>query len=350
MTEHEQERLRALLARPLPLRDRTAPGRLWLAPMAGLGHVAFRHVLAGFGGCGLYFSEMCTARGLNTENRKSSPNFRWRDTETASLVIQISGAEPEHMALAARRIASEGFFGVDINMGCSATAMTKRGAGAALLREPEKAAAVVRAVRSAVNAVDPDMPVLVKFRTGWSQDPGPACDMARLLAESGADALVFHPRVAPDRRTRPPVWAHIRLVAEAAGIPVFGNGNVQTPEDCLRLLEETGCAGASVGRMAVARPWLFAAWVRGERFGPEVYRETALAMLDALEEHFDPQRAVKRYKKYAVYLAANYRFGHDLLPKLTKGDCLDDFRAQVRSLLHDDLETARRPSVHLFTY
>jgi nifR3 family TIM-barrel protein len=349
MTEEERERLRALLARPLPLRGRTASGRLWLAPMAGLGHVAFRRVLAGFGGCGLLFSEMCTARGLDTENRKSSPNFRWRDEEADSLVLQISGADPVEMALAAGRVAREGFFGADVNMGCSASAMTKRGAGAALLREPEKAAAVVRAVRAAVDAVDPEMPVLVKFRTGWSADPGPACDMARLLADSGADALVFHPRVAPDRRTRPPVWAHIRLVAEAAGVPVFGNGNVQTAGDCLRMFEETGCAGVSVGRMAVARPWLFAEWGLGASFGPEVYRDTALALLDALEEHFDPQRALKRWKKYAVYLAANFRYGHDMLPKLTRGACLDDFRANVRALLSGEPAVSGRPSVHLFT-
>ncbi|MGE4291266.1 MAG: tRNA dihydrouridine synthase [Desulfovibrio sp.] len=350
MTEQEQARLRALLARPLRLRGRAAANRLWLAPMAGLGHVAFRRVLDALGGCGLLCSEMCTARGLDTENRNSSPTFRWLDAEADHLVIQISGAQPEEMALAAGRVAREGLFGVDINMGCSASAMTKRGAGAALLREPEKAAAVVRAVRSAVDAVDPAMPVLVKFRTGWSPDPGPACDMARLLADSGADALVFHPRVAPDRRTRPPIRAHIRLVAESVHVPVLGNGNVQTPEDCLRLLEETGCAGVSVGRMAVARPWLFAEWVLGAAFGPEIYRDTALAMLDALEEHFDPQRAVKRYKKYAVYLAANYRYGHSLLPKLLRGDGLGDFRAAASVLLRSDLETGTRPSVHLFTY
>ncbi|MEF2145594.1 MAG: tRNA-dihydrouridine synthase family protein [Desulfovibrionaceae bacterium] len=350
MTEAEKDRLRSLLDRPLPLRGRTASCRLWLAPMAGLGHVALREVVSGFGGCGLLFSEMCTARGLEKENRRSSPNFRWTDAEAGQLMIQISGADPEEMTLAARRIASENLCGVDINMGCAATAMTKRGAGAALLREPEKAASVLHAVRAAVDAVNPDLPVTVKLRTGWSPDPGPACDMARLLRDAGADALIFHPRVAPDRRTRPPVWAHIRLVAEAVDIPVLGNGNVQTPQDCLRMLEETGCAGVSVGRMAVARPWLFAEWVKGREFGPETYRRTALDLLDALERHFDPQRAVKRWKKYAVYLAANYSYGHSLLPRLLRGACLDDFRANAQAVLDGTQALASRPNVHLFTY
>jgi nifR3 family TIM-barrel protein len=343
------EQLQKLLNRPLALRGREAGNRLWLAPMAGLGHVAFREVVDGFGGCGLLFSEMCTARGLDTENRHTSPTFRWRDQEAGRLVVQISGADPREMALAADRVAREGLFGVDVNMGCSATALTKRGAGAALLREPERAAAVVRAVRQAVDRVDPAMPVLVKFRTGWSPDPGPAVEMAAVLAEAGADALVFHPRVAPDRRTRPPVWEHIRLVAGAAPVPVFGNGNVQTPEDCLRMLESTGCAGVSVGRMAVARPWLFASWSSGREFGPQVYREAALQLLDALELHFDPQRAVQRYRKFAVYLAANFRYGHSLLPGLIKGNSLEDFRHAARTVLQDGLETGTRPSVHLFT-
>lgn len=175
-------------------------------------------------------------------------------------------------------------------------------------------------------------------------------EMAMLLAEAGADALVFHPRVAPDRRTRPPVREHIRLVADASPIPVLGNGDVQTPEDCLRLLEETGCAGVSVGRMAVARPWLFAEWACGDSFGPSVYRQAALAHVDALEQHFDPQRAVKRFKKYAVYLAANFRYGHSLLSALTRGTSLEEMRRNVLNMINDSVETNHRPSVHLFTY
>ncbi|SKA72419.1 putative TIM-barrel protein, nifR3 family [Paucidesulfovibrio gracilis DSM 16080] len=349
MNENEWERLRRLLHRPLSLRGRVAGNRLWLAPMAGLGHVALRSVIDDLGGCGLLFSEMCTARGLDTENRRSSPTFRWRDAEAQRLVVQISGGDPGEMAAAAGRIAREGLCGVDVNMGCSATALTKRGAGAALLREPERAFAVVRAVRQAVDRVNPDLPVLVKFRTGWQPDPEPACEMARVLVEAGADALVFHPRVAPDRRTRPAVWEHIGLVAGAVDVPVLGNGDVQTPGDCLRMLEETGCAGVSVGRMAVARPWLFASWTLGREFGPSVYRETALAVLNALERYFDPQRAVKRYRKFAVYLAANFRYGHALVSQLTRGASLNDFRNSVHTLLCDDLPLSHRPSTHLFT-
>ncbi|MGE4554451.1 MAG: tRNA-dihydrouridine synthase, partial [Desulfovibrionaceae bacterium] len=138
------------LARPLTIRGRRVANRLWLAPMAGLGHVAYREVLGHYGGCGLAFTEMCSARALPTENPRVSPVFRWREAELDSLVCQIAGADPAELARAARRVEDEGFFGVDINMGCSVSGIVKKGAGAALLRDHDAALAALDAVRSAV--------------------------------------------------------------------------------------------------------------------------------------------------------------------------------------------------------
>ena len=148
--------------------------RLFLAPMAGLGHAAFREVVSEFGGYGLLFTGMCSAKALPHENPAVSPVFKWRKSELATLVCQIFGPDPLSMALAAQRIEREGFFGVDLNFGCSVAAICKRGCGAALLRDPDLAVEILARVRGSVT-----IPVFVKFRTGWTSDPAPAVELAK---------------------------------------------------------------------------------------------------------------------------------------------------------------------------
>ena len=273
--------LPGLLARPLAIRGREVDGRLMLAPMAGLGHVALRELLMDLGAPGLLFTEMCNARAVPTERPASSPVFTWTERQRARVVCQIFGGDPADLAEAARWIERHGLFGVDINMGCAVGKFTCKGYGAALLREPERAVAVVRAVRAAV-----DIPVGVKLRTGWSDDPDAAVDLCRRLEDAGADLLTFHPRVAPDVRTRPPRWNYIRRVKEAVSIPVLGNGNVLHPDDCLRMLRETGCDGVSLGRLAAARPQVFAQWTGRAPFAP---LDAPVSTLDASGSAMDAE-------------------------------------------------------------
>ena len=117
---------------------------------------------------------------------------------------------------------------------------------------------IVSAVREAVSC-----PVMVKYRTGWANDPDFAVHMGKAFDKAGADALTFHPRVAPDRRSRRPDWDIIGKVTDAVDVPVFGNGNLFLAEDGIRMVSTTGCDGLSLGRMAVARPWIFAEWTKG---------------------------------------------------------------------------------------
>jgi len=111
---------------PLAIGNRVIPGRLVLAPMAGLTHVAFRELLDSYGGCGLMFTEMCSAKALPQENRYISPVFKWRDEELSHLVCQIFGSDADVMVAAAKRVEKEGFFGVDLNFGCSVAAICKK--------------------------------------------------------------------------------------------------------------------------------------------------------------------------------------------------------------------------------
>ncbi len=331
------------LVKNLIIKDRIIPNRMVLAPMAGLGHIALRQLISEFGGFGLLFTGMCNAKAIPHENPETSLVFKWRKEELSNLVCQIFGSDPKIMAAAAIRIEKEGFFGVDLNFGCSVAAICKKGYGAALLKKPDLSSKIVKAVREAVS-----IPVFVKFRTGWENNPLFPVDMARRFEEAGADALTFHPRVAPDRRTRPPKWDMIRLVQESVSIPVFGNGNLFEKEDGIRMLRETFCQGLSIGRMAVARPWLFAQWTDGFLPGDDIYYKTALRFSYILPDHFDDHFAVKLFKKYAPYFCANFKFGHQLLKKLVYAQTMIDIRNNLASVFESTPEALSRPNINLF--
>jgi nifR3 family TIM-barrel protein len=335
--------LAGLLNRPLAVGSRAIPGRLVFAPMTFLGHVAFRELIDEFGGCGLMFSEMCSAKTIPGENRHRSAYFRWRDAELPHLVCQVLGAVPEQMADAARRIEAEGFFGVDLNFGCATAIICNQALGAAVLKAPEQAFRIVSAVRRAVS-----IPVTVKFRTGWRDDPAGAVALARGFEAAGADALTFHPRVAPDRRARPAKWEYIGRVKRAVGIPVFGNGDVFDAGGCLRMLKETGCDGVSLGRIAIARPWVFAEWAAGFRPGVDVFRRTAESLLERLGRHFEPKPALLRFRKFILYFAANFRFGHTLCTRVQNAAGLAEAHAALEGFFASPPELTGTPNMNFF--
>ena len=318
--------LSSRLNRPLQIGNKTIASRLVLAPMTFLGHVAFRQVLSEAGGCGLMFSEMCSAGRIPQENRHNSPYFRWRDSEVDRLAIQIVGNKPRRMALAAQRIEAEGLWGVDINLGCATRAICKHNLGAALLRDTRATLNLVSKVRQAVTC-----PVTVKFRTGWEDDPRIPVELARRLEDAGVDALTFHPRVAPDRRNRPARWEYIGMVKQAVAIHVFCNGDFFDEQDCLKMLQTTGCDGVALGRIGIARPWVFAQWTQDRRPSADVCKDVALGLCGLLPHYFDPKGALRRFRRYAAYLAANFTFGNALYNHLRNAQ---DFEA-IEILLHE---------------
>ena len=317
--------------------------RLVLAPMTVLGNVAFRELLSLYPGYGLLFSEMCSATRIPNENRQTSAYFKWRESELPTLVCQIVGDDPAVMASAARIIEENGFFGVDINFGCSAATICGRDYGAAVLKDPLKAAAIVAGVREAVS-----LPLFVKYRIGWTDDPLAAVDMARRFEDAGADALTFHPRVAPDRRTRPPKWEYIARAKSAVRIPVFGNGDVFSRTDCHKMVSETGCDGVAVGRMAVARPWLFAEWTDRLKTDSKPYLETASRLIDLLVKHFEPVTALRRFKRFSMYFSANFRFGHSLYTRICNAKQFEEIRSILTAFFDQNPERVSRPNMNLF--
>lgn len=335
--------LATYLRQPLKIGNKSIDNRLVLAPMTFLGHVAFRELVSQYGGCGLLYSEMCSAKAIPQENRYVSPYFKWRDEERSRLVFQIFGGDPGIMARAARRVEAENLFGVDINFGCANGSICRQNCGAAILKNPGLAVNIVREVRQAVS-----IPVSVKYRTGWKDDPQFAVDLARRFEAVGADALIFHPRVAPDRRTRPPRWDYIGMVKQSVGIPVFGNGDVFDRDDCRRIIDETGCDGVALGRMAIAKPWVFAEWTGELSPSPDIYRQAALRLAGFLEKHYDAISAIRRFKRFAYYFVANFKFGHTLYSRLKTAENM----SQIENILHrffdSPPELMSRPNLNHF--
>jgi nifR3 family TIM-barrel protein len=342
ITPHQS--LTKFLNQSLSIRDKTIHKRLVLAPMTNLGHVAFRELVSTYGGYGLLFSEMCSAKRIPQENRYVSHYFRWRDVERDRLVCQIFGADPKIMAVAARRIAKEGFFGVDINFGCSVFSICRQNCGAELLKDPDRAVRIVARVREAVA-----IPLFVKFRIGWKDAPEAAIDLAKRFEAAGADALTFHPRVAPDRRNRPAKWGYIKLVKKSVSIPVFGNGDVFDHTDCWKMLQTTGCDGVAIGRLAIARPWIFAVWVDGFKADSTIYFESAKNLAELLARHFDSTSALKRFKKFAQYFCANFRFGHTFYKMIRNAQDMAQAVTIMCRFFEDKPEILSKPNLNLFT-
>lgn len=251
-----------------------------LAPMAGITSHPFRILCKKHGRVGLVVTELISSHAIHYRNQKTWTMFDWADDERPAF-CQLFGGDPATMAEAAQIVADQGCDGVDINMGCWVPKVAKTGAGAALLKDLCQAEAVVRAV---VNAV-PGIPVTVKVRSGWDQRDVTAMRFARAAAEAGVKAISVHARFASQGFTGTADWDVIGQVKQSVGdtIPVIGNGDIETPQDARRMMDDTGCDAVMVGRAAMGNPWLLA------RIG--LYLETgALAPEPTLEERIEVAR------------------------------------------------------------
>lgn len=224
---------------------------IWLAPMAGITDLPFRTLVREFG-CGLAFTEMVSAAGLV---RGMGKTCRYLDSapEDRPLGVQLFGADPNTLAEAARITADRGADVIDVNMGCPVKKVVKTGAGAALMRDPRRVAAILQALRKAT-----DLPMTVKIRSGWRPREINALTIGRIAEEAGVDAVTLHPRTADQGFSGSADWRLIAALKDRLRIPVIGSGDVRLPGDAARMFSETGCDGVMVGRGGLGNPWLIA--------------------------------------------------------------------------------------------
>lgn len=288
-------------------------GRAALAPMAGVADRAMRELCRELGAA-YTVGELVSAKGVSLGDRKSNRLLEVYAGERP-MALQLFGREPAVMAEAARRAMESEPDWIDINMGCPAPKVAGHGGGAALMKNPVLAAAITRAVVGAV-----PVPVTVKIRAGWDEEHINAVEVALRCEDAGAAAITVHGRTRKQMYAPPVDLSVIRAVKAAVTVPVIGNGDVASPEDAARMLEQTGCDFLMVGRAAMGAPWIFSqinAYLdHGRRLpDPPVAQRMAYLLRQAqrMVEYKGESIALKEIRKHAGWYmrglrgAAEYR-------------------------------------------
>ena len=221
-----------------------------LAPMAGVADRAFREICIEFG-ASYVVTEMVSSKGLTMHDRKSDSLMFLGETEKPA-AVQLFGNDPATMAEAAKKAAETGCCALDINMGCPAPKIAGNGGGAALMRNPDLAAKITEAVVKAVN-----LPVTVKFRSGWDENSINAVQFAIMQENAGASVITVHGRTKKQMYAPPVNIDIIKQVKEAVKIPVIGNGDIVDALSAENMYKSTGCDFVMVGRGALGAPWVF---------------------------------------------------------------------------------------------
>ena len=228
----------------------TLDSNVILAPLAGITNLPFR-LLAKEAGCGLVCSEMVSSHGLVYRSKKTANMLKSVPAERP-LSAQIFGADPDIMAEASAMVEGMGADILDINFGCAVRKIVKTGSGAALMRTPERAEALLKAVRKSVR-----IPLTIKIRTGWDASGEQARTIAGIAEASGVDAIAVHPRTARQQFNGRADWSVIAAVKKTVSIPVIGNGDIFSVQDAVNMLAETGCDAVMIGRKAIGDPDIF---------------------------------------------------------------------------------------------
>lgn len=249
-----------------------------LAPMAGITNRAFRVICRRFG-AGAVWTDMISSYGIQYRNPRTLDMFDWTPEERP-VAVQIFGAEPGAMAIAAQTVEAAGADIIDINIGCPVPKVRKTGAGAGLIENLDIAREVMASVVRAVK-----IPVTIKTRKGLNDQITTAVEVARIAEDVGVSAVSIHGRTAEQHYSGTADWGIIAEAKRAVSIPVIGNGDVKSPEDARRMIDETGCDGVMIGRSSLGNPWIFRRTVHFLATGMLLPEPTYVERMEIAREH-----------------------------------------------------------------
>jgi nifR3 family TIM-barrel protein len=294
-----------------------------LAPMAGVTDTIFRRMIRSLGGCGLIMTEFTSAEGV-TRHAARTLGYLYFEPDEHPITAQLFGANARVMADAAKMVEDLGFDIVDINLGCPAKKVTKCG-GSGLLRDLRALEELLRAVRNAVR-----IPLTIKTRAGWDGKSIVAVEVARMAEAVGVEAIAVHPRTREQAYSGSADWNLIRAVKNAVKIPVVGNGDIRSPEDALRMVDETGCDAVMIGRGASTNPWRYEEPSEHDRY-------------ELLSRYFRHLRdagwpdAIGKMKQFACWFTHGVRNGAELRRQVTTAQCPEEILERVDSFFTREL-------------
>nr|MBO2506111.1 tRNA dihydrouridine synthase DusB [Bacilli bacterium] len=302
--------------------------RVVLAPMAGVSNVAFRLTVKEFG-AGLVYAEMISDKGLVTRNKKTL-EMLYIDEREKPIALQIFGGEKETLVEAAKFVDQYTNADIiDINMGCPVNKVIKCEAGAKWLLNPEKVYEMVAAVVDAVNK-----PVTVKMRIGWDDEHIFAVENAQAIERAGGSAVAVHGRTRVQMYEGKADWNVIRQVKEHVNIPVIGNGDVETPQDAKRMLDETGVDAVMIGRAALGNPWMIYRTVQYLETGELKPEPSVREKIDVCLLHFErliqlkgEYVAVREMRKHAAWYLKGIRGNGNVRNAINQVETADEMRA-----------------------
>ena len=276
---------------------------LVMAPISGVTDYPFRQLMREMG-CGIVFTEMLSAEGVL---RKGAALLSI-EKDDHPVTVQLFGSDPAVLAEAAARAESSGADAIDLNMGCPAKQVVKTGAGADLMRFPEKARTILAEMRKNVK-----IPLTIKIRSGWDNEHINAVEISKLAQDCGVDAVVLHPRTKVQGYGGRANWDLIGKVKKAVRIPVVGNGDITTRLLAKKMLEETGCDGVMIGRGALGNPWIFGlkGWGDGqvEPTPPSLgeRQEIIRHHFTLVQAYYGERWAVRKFQKHLYWYTKGLR-------------------------------------------
>jgi nifR3 family TIM-barrel protein len=297
-----------------------------MAPMAGITDTAYRVLLEEMG-VALTSTEMVSAKGIFYNNRNNHLILQTAENEHP-IAVQLFGSDPMIMARMAERIAP-GFDVIDVNMGCPVPKIVNNGEGSALMKKPDLAFQILDMM---VRVLSP-MPVTVKFRKGFDDKHVNAVEFAKMAEQAGVAAITLHGRTRAQMYSGQADWDVIRQVKEAVRIPVFGNGDIFSPEDAKRMIDETGCDGVAIARGAKGNPWLIRRTIRYLESGellpeptPEERKVMAVRHAELAVRFKGEKLAIPEMRKHLAWYTSGLPGAAKLRAEMNVINSLDELR------------------------